>query len=156
MPDMNGLEATRQIKIEVPEVMVLILTMHEEEAFFFEALRAGASGYLLKGAHSEALLTALRVVREGGVYLTPDLAGELVQDYLIRNPEPSLDDLLTSREQDVLTLIAQGFTNTEIAEQLTLSINTIKTHRSRIYNKLDLHDRASLVGYALKRGLLHS
>jgi two-component system response regulator NreC len=156
MPDMNGLEATRQIKIEVPEVMVLILTMHEEEAFFFEALRAGASGYLLKGAHSEELLTALRVVREGGVYLTPDLAGELVQDYLIRNPEPSLDDLLTSREQDVLTLIAQGFTNTEIAEQLTLSINTIKTHRSRIYNKLDLHDRASLVGYALKRGLLHS
>jgi DNA-binding NarL/FixJ family response regulator len=156
MPDMNGLDATRHIKEELPDVEVLILTMHSEDAFFFEALRAGAAGYVLKGAHSEELLHAIRVIRQGGVHLSPSLAGELVRDYLIRHPEPSLDDLLTSREQQVLTLIAKGFSNSEIAEKLTLSINTIKTHRSRIYDKLDLHDRASLVGYALRRGLLHS
>lgn len=156
MPEMNGLEAARQIKEELPEVEVLILTMHEEEAFFFEALRAGAAGYVLKGAHSDELLTAIRVVRQGGVYLSPQLAGELVRDYLDHHPEPSVDDPLTPREREVLTLIAKGYSNSEIAKQLTLSINTIKTHRSNIYDKLDLHDRASLVGYALRRGLLHS
>lgn len=155
MPDMNGLEATRQIKQELPEVEVLVLTMHEEEAFFFEALRAGAAGYVLKGAHSDELLTAIRAVRGGGIHLSPNLAGELVRDFVERHPEPSMEDPLTPREREVLTLIAKGYSNSEIAEQLTLSINTIKTHRSRIYDKLDLHDRASLVGYAVRRGLLH-
>ncbi|MFQ5592588.1 MAG: response regulator [Anaerolineae bacterium] len=154
MPDMNGLEATRQILIEEPEVNVLILTMHDEEVFFFEALRAGAAGYVLKGARSDELLSAIRAVHDGGVYLPPVLAGRLVQDYLARESDPSPDDLLTPREQEVLTLIAQGLTNRDIAEVLTLSINTVKTHRLHIYQKLDLRDRAGLVDYALRRGLL--
>lgn len=154
MPDMNGLEAARQIKEELPDVEILILTMHDEEAFFFEALQAGASGYVLKGAHSDELLHAIRVIREGGVHISPDMAGELVRDYMERHPDPAVGDLLTPREREVLTLIAKGFTNSEIAEKLNLSINTIKTHRSNIYDKLDIHDRAALVDYALRRGLL--
>lgn len=155
MPDMNGLEATRQIAAEMPEVKILILTMHEEEAFFFEALRAGAAGYVLKGAGSEELLSAIRAVHEGGIYLSPQLAGELVRDYLERHARPPVDDPLTPREREILSLIAQGLTNRDIAERLTLSINTVKTHRLHIYRKLDLHDRAGLIDYALRRGLLH-
>lgn len=154
MPDMTGLEATRTIVDELPQVQVLILTMHEEDTFFFEALRAGASGYVLKGAPSAELLAAIRVVDAGGIYLSPKLAGSLVLDYLERHPGPSSDDLLTPREREVLALIARGRTNGEIAEHLTLSINTVKTHRLHIYQKLDLHDRSALVEYALRRGLL--
>ncbi|HBY97428.1 MAG: response regulator transcription factor [Ardenticatenaceae bacterium] len=156
MPDMTGLEATRLITTDLPEVKVLILTMHEEEAFFFEALRAGAAGYILKGVQSEELFNAIRAVDEGGVYLPAKLAGTLVQDYLERHPQPPLDDPLTSREREIVTLIAQGLTNREIAERLTLSINTVKTHRLHIYQKLDLRDRAGLIDYALRRGLLLS
>lgn len=154
MPDMTGLEAARHIATELPQVRILILTMHEEEAFFFEALQAGAAGYLLKGAPSEELLRALRAVHEGGVYLSPKLAGELVRTYLDHQPQPPLDGPLTPREREILALIAQGLTNHDIAEQLTLSINTVKTHRLHIYRKLDLHDRAGLVDYALRHGFL--
>jgi len=154
MGDMTGLEATRQFARELPEVNVVILTMHEEEAFFFEALQLGASGYILKGARSEELLTAIRAVYGGGVYLPPKLAGRLVRDYLDDHLPPALDGTLTSREREVLTLIAQGLTNGDIAKQLTLSLNTVKTHRLRIYQKLNLRDRASVVNYALGRGLL--
>jgi DNA-binding NarL/FixJ family response regulator len=154
MPDMSGLEATRRIAAILPETKILILTMHEEEAFFFEALSAGASGYLLKGAPSDELLNALRAVYEGGVYLSPQLAGNLVRDYLQHHPQPDLEDSLTPRELEVLTLIAQGLSSRNIADRLTLSINTVKTHRLHIYQKLDLRDRASLIDYALRRGLL--
>jgi len=155
MPDMNGLEATRQLMAAQSMVKVLILTMHEEEAFFFEALRAGAAGYVLKGADSEELLSAIRAVHEGGVYLPPKLAGGLVRDHLERHPQPPLDDPLTPREREILTLITQGLTNRDIAQQLTLSLNTVKTHRLHILQKLNLHDRAELIDYALRRGLLH-
>jgi DNA-binding NarL/FixJ family response regulator len=154
MPDMSGLEATRRIVTILPETKILVLTMHEEEAFFFEALHAGASGYLLKGVPSDELLNALRAVYEGGVYLSPQLAGNLVQDYLQHNIPPQLDDTLTPREREILTLIAQGLSNRDIANRLTLSINTVKTHRLHIYQKLDLRDRAGLIDYALRRGLL--
>lgn len=153
MPDMTGLEVAGQIGATAPEVRILILTMHEEEAFFFEALRAGAAGYILKGVHSEELLGAIRVVHEGGVYLPPKLAGRLVQDYLERHPQPLLDDALTAREREVLGLITHGLSNSEIAQQLTLSINTVKTHRLHIYQKLNLRDRAGLIEYAWQRGL---
>lgn len=155
MPDMNGLDATRQIVADQAAVKVLILTMHEEEAFFFEALRAGAAGYVLKGADGEELLGALRAVHEGGVYLPPKLAGGLVRDHLEHHPQPSPDDPLTPREREILTLIAQGLTNRDIARQLSLSLNTVKTHRLHILQKLSLHDRAGLIDYALCRGLLH-
>lgn len=155
MPELSGLDAARQIAAELDDTKSLILTMHDEEAFFFEALQAGAAGYVLKGVPSEELLTAIRAVHAGGVYLPPALAGHLVQEYLERQPEPPEDDPLTSREHEVLTLIAQGLTNSEIAEQLTLSVNTVKTHRRHIYQKLDIHSRAALIAYALRRGLLH-
>jgi two-component system, NarL family, response regulator NreC len=153
MPDMTGLEAAGEIRAASPEVRILILTMHQEEAFFFEALRAGAAGYVLKGAHAEDLLGAIRAVHEGGVYVPPELAGRLVQDYLERHP-PLVDDALTAREWEILTLVAQGLSNSEIAQQLTLSVNTVKTHRLHIYQKLDLHDQAGLIDYAWRRGLL--
>ncbi len=155
MPDMNGLDATREIVADQAAVKVLILTMHEEEAFFFEAIRAGAAGYVLKGADSEELLSAIRAVHEGGVYLPPKLAGGLVRDHLEHHPQPPLDDPLTPREREILTLITQGLTNRDIAQQLTLSLNTVKTHRLHILQKLNLHDRAELIDYALRRGLLH-
>jgi two-component system, NarL family, response regulator NreC len=156
MGDMTGLQTTSRCKAEVPEIDVVILTMHEEEAFFFEALRAGASGYVLKGAPSEELLGAIRAVQNGGVYLPPKLAGGLVQDYLSNHPNFPADSPLTPRESEILSLIAQGLTNRDIAERLTLSMNTIKSHRLRIYRKLELRDRADLVNYALRRGLLNA
>ncbi len=155
MPDMNGLEATRHITTYYPEVRVLILTIHEEETFFFEALRAGASGYVLKGASSEELLMAIRAVHEGGVYLPPMLARHLAREYIRHHPPADEQDPLTPREREILTLIAQGYTNQEIAAKLHLSLNTVKTHRRHIYEKLNLHSRAALIEYALRRGLLH-
>lgn len=155
LPDLNGLEVTRRIVRAWPRVRVLILTMHEEEAFFFEALRAGAAGYVLKGADSEELLYAIHAVHEGGVYLPPKLAASLVQDYLSRQFQPFQEEIpLTPQEQTILRLIAQGLTNRQIAERLSISLNTVKTHRQHLYEKLGLHRRSDLVAYALRRGLI--
>lgn len=155
MPGLTGLEAMAQISRQVSQVKIIVLTMHEEEAFFFEALRLGAAGYLLKGASKEELLFAIRSVHHRGIYLSPRLAGLIVQDYLLHSPEPDGNDPLSPREREVMTLIAQGMTNTMIAKHLSLSQNTVKTHRMRIYQKLNLTDRASLVAYAVRKGLLH-
>ncbi|WP_376791259.1 response regulator [Thermoflexus sp.] len=155
LPDLSGLEVTRRIVQTWPGTRVLILTMHEEEAFFFEALRAGAAGYVLKGADSEELLYAIHAVYEGGVYLPPKLAASLVRDYLNQQFRPFLEEIpLTPREQTILRLIAQGLTNRQIAERLSLSLNTVKTHRQHLYEKLGLHRRSDLVAYALRRGLI--
>lgn len=157
MPHMTGLEAAVQIKAEHPQILVIILTMHEDKAFFFEALRAGAAGYIMKGAASAELLKAIRIVCQGDVYLPPDLTGLLVQNYLITHQTtPPADNLLTSRECEVLKLIAQGMTNRKIAQQLTISINTVKSHRRQIYQKLNLDDRADIVAYAINRGFLYA
>ena len=157
MPEMNGLEVTRQVASQFPDVKVLILTMHEEEAFFFEALRSGASGYVLKGASSDELLAAVLAVDEGGVYLPPKLAGMVLRDYIEAGQKGEAGpprEMLTPREEEVLRLIAQGLTNQEIAERLVLGLNTVKSHRLHVYQKLGLHSRAELVAYALQRGLL--
>lgn len=157
MPEMSGLEVTRLVTGRFPEVKVLILTMHEEEAFFFEALRSGASGYVLKGASSDELLAAVLAVHEGGVYLPPKLAGMVLRDYIEGGPKGEAGpprEPLTPREEEVLRLIAQGLTNQEIAERFVLVLNTVKTHRLHVYQKLGLHTRAELVAYALQRGLL--
>lgn len=157
MPEMSGLEVTRKVTDQLPDVKVLILTMHEEEAFFFEALRLGAAGYVLKGASSDELLTAIVAIHEGGVYLSPRLAGMVLHDYLEAGRQGKADpprEPLTAREEGVLRLVSQGMTNQEIADHLVLSLNTVKTHRLHVYQKLGLHTRAELVAYALQRGLL--
>jgi two-component system response regulator NreC len=156
MPEMSGLDVTRQLTEELPAVRILILTMHDEEAFFFEALQAGASGYVLKGAGRDEVLSAISVVTSGGVYIAPQLAKGLVREALRHEASGELaaSEPLTEREQGVLRLIAEGLTNKEIADRLILSVNTVKTHRLRLYQKLHLHTRAELVAFARRKGIL--
>lgn len=157
MPGMNGIDATRRIKIESPATAVVALTMYEDDQYFFEMLRAGASGYVPKRAAPDELVSAIRAVSRGEVFLYPSLAGRLVQDYLqrreVEEQEPPADDL-TPREQEVLTLIAQGLSNGEIADQLFISAKTVDRHRENIMRKLNLHNRVDLVKYALRKGLI--
>jgi two-component system response regulator NreC len=157
MPGMNGLEATAAIRQELPDVQVLVLTMHEDYEYFFEVLRAGASGYVLKGASSNDLVSAIRAVHQGGVYLHPAVAKNLVSDY-VKRMEPGEDraryDGLSDRERQVLKLVAEGKTSQQIAEELFLSVNTVQTHRSHIMEKLGLHNRTDLIRYALRKGLV--
>jgi two-component system response regulator NreC len=157
MPGMNGLEATAAIRHDLPDVQVLILTMHEDYEYFFEVLRAGASGYVLKGASSDDLVSAIRAVHQGGVYLHPAVAKNLVSDY-VKWMEPGEDraryDGLSDRERQVLKLVAEGKTSRQIAEELFLSVNTVQTHRAHIMEKLGLHNRTDLIRYALRKGLV--
>lgn len=160
MPDMNGIEATRRIKAERPEIAVLALTMHEDDQYFYEMLSAGASGYVPKRAAPNDLLSAIHAVRGGGMFLFPTLARTLVQDFLQRREHsPSaparegLDDL-TEREREVLALIAEGRSNQDIADALVISIKTVNRHRENIMAKLNLHTRVELVRYAIEKGLI--
>lgn len=158
MPDMNGIEATRRIKELAPNVAVLALTMHEDDQYFFEMLAAGASGYVPKRAAPNDLLSAIHAVKNGGVFLFPSVARVLVSDYLQR-AEQAGDagrpfDVLTDREHEVLSLIAQGLSNQEIADRLGISVKTVNRHRENIMAKLNLHGRVELVRYALEKGLL--
>lgn len=157
MPGMSGLDATREIRQRFPGVSVVIVTMHERDDYFFEALRAGASGYVLKGADIEELLSAVRAAYRGEVYLQPSASKALVRDYLARaakGEDRERYDGLTDREREVLRLVAQGMTTKEIAKELVLSPHTIQSHRDRIMSKLDLHTKAALVRYAVDRGLV--
>jgi len=158
MPDMNGIEATRKIKEQDPNVVVLALTMHEDDQYFFEMLAAGASGYVPKRAAPNDLLSAIHAVHGGGVFLFPSVARALVQDYVQRAARtgaarPSFD-VLTEREREVLALIAQGLSNQEIADQLVISAKTVNRHRENIMAKLNLHSRVELVRYAIEKGLI--
>jgi two-component system response regulator NreC len=157
MPDMNGIEATKQLKKVLPEVKVLILTMHEHEEYVFQALRAGASGYMLKEAADTDLISALRVIQSGQFYLSPAAQSVMVGDYLQRvrtGEEKDSYSNLTEREREILKLVAEGYTNNQIAERLVISPKTVDTHRTHIMDKLNLHSRAELVKYAMRRGLL--
>jgi two-component system response regulator NreC len=159
MPDMNGIEATRHIKELCPDVAVLALTMHEDDQYFFEMLAAGASGYVPKRAAPDDLIAAIRAVSNGGVFLFPSLARALVSDYLQRTEQGGGSpthpfDALTDREREVLTLIAQGHSNQQIADQLVISIKTVNRHRENIMAKLNLHSRVELVHYAIEKGLI--
>jgi two-component system response regulator NreC len=157
MPVMTGLQATEAIKRELPQIQVVVVTMHEDYQYFFEVLRAGASGYVLKGASSADLLAAVRAAHEGGVYLHPNVAKNLVADY-VKRMEPGEEkahyDGLSERERQVLTLVAEGRTSQQIADQLYLSINTVQTHRAHIMEKLKLQNRAELIRYALRKGFI--
>lgn len=155
MPKKSGLEVTQHLQNSLPETRVLILTMHEGDEFFFRTLQAGASGYVLKGASPDELLGAIRAVHQGGVYLYPTMATKLMNDYLSRpaSEQATYDDL-TPREREILTLIAEGLTSREIAEELTISVNTVQTHRQNIMEKLDLHNKSELIKYAIRKGLI--
>jgi two-component system response regulator NreC len=157
LPDMSGIEATRNIKKIAPETAVVALTIHEDEEYFFKMLEAGASGYVPKRAAPEELITAIRVAARGEVYLYPSLAKFLVQDYLSgTQPSRSASQLdgLTERELEVLTMLADGATNAEIADRLSISPKTVARHRENIMNKLNLHSRSELVKYAIRKGFI--
>ena len=157
LPDLSGIEATREIKKLWPEIAVVALTIHEDEEYFFKMLDAGASGYVPKRAAPEELLKAIKVANSGDVYLYPSLAKLLVKDYLFdqesREKENSIDDL-TPRQKEVLTLLGEGGSNLEIAEQLNISPNTVARHRENIMQKLNLHSRTELVKYAIRKGYI--
>jgi two-component system response regulator NreC len=156
MSRMSGIEATRRIKEIHPNTAVLALTMHEDEQYFFEMLQAGASGYVPKRAAPDDLTSAIRVVSQGNVFLYPTLAKLLVKDFVQRAESdlPSIADELTPREREVLTYIAEGYTNREIAEELVISVKTVDRHRENIMGKLNLHNRVELVKYAIEKGLI--
>lgn len=157
MPDGGGLEATGTIKRECPSIQVLVLTMHDNQEYFFRVLQAGASGYVVKGASKGDLLAAVRAVAAGGVYLYPTLAKSLVGDYLRRASQGETEEAsakLTEREREVMQLLAEGMTGREIAEQLVLSPATVERHRANLMGKLGLHSRAELIRYAVRRGLI--
>jgi two-component system response regulator NreC len=157
LPGVSGLELTVRVKRIVPDIRVLVLTMYEREDYLFEALQAGASGYVLKGADIQDLLTAVRTVARGETYVYQSLTGKLVADYLSRI-EDGADrkdyDGLSKREREVLALIAEGLTTTQIAERLYLSPHTVQTHRDHVMTKLDLHSRVALTKYAIRKGLI--
>ncbi|MBF8265495.1 MAG: response regulator transcription factor [Dehalococcoidia bacterium] len=157
MPRLNGLEAMRQIKRNDPDARVLVLTMHENDTYFFQVLDAGASGYFIKGGSSAELISALRTVWHGDVFLYPSMAKKLLGDYLKRARMGSDKESykgLTEREQEILKLIAEGRTNQEIADTLVLSTSTVQTHRAHIMAKLGLHTRTDLVKFAIHRGII--
>ncbi len=159
MPQMSGIEATPQIRRLCPNTRVLILTMHEEESYVFQLLRAGASGYVLKRAAATDLVEAVRSASRGEAFLYPSVARNVVKDYLNRLQSGEGRDRydgLTEREREILVLVADGLTNAQIAERLRISVKTIQTHRAHIMEKLDLHDRSLLVRYAVRKGLIEA
>jgi two-component system response regulator NreC len=156
LPDKSGIDATREIKKRLPEVSIVALTIHEDEEYFFKMLEAGASGYVPKRAAPEELLTAIRAAATGQVYLYPSLAKLLVRDFLSGgrpSDEPVTSDL-TDREQEVLTYLAEGANNEEIAAALVIAPKTVARHRENIMRKLNLHSRAELVRYAIRKGII--
>jgi DNA-binding NarL/FixJ family response regulator len=150
MPRMTGLQATHEIRKQVPEVQVLILSMHEDERYLFEALRAGAAGYVLKRAADKDLLEAVRAAARGEPFLTASAQQSLIRDFLTRGEQPEL----TPREQEIVKLIAEAHTNREIAEILHLSEKTVESHRANVLQKLGMRDRVELVRYAIRHGLV--
>lgn len=157
LPDKTGIEATREIKKKFPDVNIVALTIHEDEEYFFQMLDAGASGYVPKRAAPEELITAINAAAIGEVYLYPSLAKLLVRDFF--NSERTADekvnlDGLTDREREVLTHLAEGASNTEIATVLVISPKTVERHRENIMRKLNLHSRSELVRYAIRKGII--
>jgi len=156
MPLLNGILATEQIRRETRCTQVLILTQHENEEHIRRSLAAGASGYLLKDVDSDELISAIRAVHQGESILSPAITRLVIEDYLrwgdIRPEETS--NSLTPRESEILQLIAEGNTNKQIAEILCISIKTVQAHRSNLMNKLDLHDRAELIKYAIQKKII--
>ena len=157
LPDISGIEAARTIKERMPTAAVVALTIHEDEEYFFKMLEAGASGYVPKRAAPEELVTAIEAAAAGEVYLYPSMAKLLVKDYLGQDQAQKLTralDGLSAREQEVLAPLVEGASNAEIADRLGISPKTVARHRENIMHKLNLHSRAELVKYAIRKGLI--
>lgn len=152
MPGLTGLQATREIKAQTPDVQVLILSMHDDERYLFEALRAGASGYVLKSQADSDLLDAIRSVQRGEPFLSPGAQQALIRDLLERGAPAESD--LTPREEEIVKLVAEANTTREIAELLHLSEKTVENHRANAMKKLGMRDRVELVRYAIRQGLI--
>ena len=155
MPRMTGIQAAREIARRRPDVRTLILSMHDNEQYFFEALKAGASGYVLKSAADRDLVEACRATMRGEPFLYPDAVAALIRNHLERAAEGSAAaDILTPRELEILKLIAEAHTSKQIAEMLVISVKTVERHRANILEKLGMRDRVELTRYAIKRGLV--
>ncbi len=155
MPGLNGVEATRRIRTHHPEIKVLVLTTYDDDEWVFDAIRAGASGYLLKDTPREAVVDAIRGTIEGKSFVDPAVTGKLFSQLASKQEQPAslILDKLTGRESDVLRLIARGMSNTEIAEELHLSEGTVRNHVSAIFSKLDVSDRTQAAIMAIQHGL---
>jgi two-component system response regulator NreC len=155
MPDLDGIAVTRQLKPQYPDLRILILTVHEDEAMLREAIRAGASGYIVKHAAEAELIAAINTIRRGDLYVDPAMLRVLlVESPRPRTEQPASPDPLTPRETDVLKLIVQGYTNRQVGEELGISVRTVEGHRANLLEKLGLRTRVELVRYARERGLI--
>jgi two-component system response regulator NreC len=154
MPLMNGLVAARELKRVCPKTKTIVLTRHDEDQYVIEALRAGIRGYVLKNQAATDLVLAIQQVSRGQVYLSPGISSVVVDAYLSKSSLP--DDPLSAREHEVLQLIAEGKSTKDVAAILGISVKTAESHRSRLMQKLDIHETASLVRYAVRRGLVQA
>jgi len=155
MPDLDGISVTRKIKPRFPDLKILILTLHEDEALLKEAIKAGAAGYILKRAAESELISAIRVILRGDLYVDPSMLRGLIQESPHSQIKPeNQSEPLTRRETEVLRLIVEGYTNRQIGQELKISIRTVEGHRANISDKLGLHSRVELVRYARQNGLI--
>ena len=152
MPGLNGVDACRELLREVPEMRIIVLTVHGEDAYVIEALRSGARGYVLKTQAGSDLVRAIGEVTQGRIYRSPSVSSAVVQAFLSGSTRPA--DPLTPREREVLQLVAEGRSTKEVAGILGVSVKTAETHRTRLMTKLDIHHTAGLVHYAIRRGLI--
>jgi two-component system response regulator NreC len=156
MPGMNGLEIIRQLTRDVPQTRIVVLSMHANEAYVVEALRHGASAYVLKGCEAQELVRAIRDVSDGKRYLSPPLSDRGIEAYLQKTSGAAPDpyETLSTRERQILHLVAEGLTNRDIAARLFINVRTVESHRASLMHKLDLHKPTDLVRYALRRGIV--
>lgn len=155
MPDLDGISVTRKLKPDFPELHILILTLHEDEALVKEAIKAGASGYILKRAAETELISAIQVILRGDMYIDPAMLRALFTEPPPDSAQQILPaEILTPRETEILKLIVEGYTNRQISEQLTISVRTVEGHRGNISDKLGLHSRLELVRYARQHGII--
>ena len=157
MPNLNGIEAARQIAAKLPAIAVVILSMHSDESYVLRALKAGARAYLLKDSAESDLIGAIKAVTEGKAFFSPAISKMLVDDYVRRLQQRGVDDsyeLLTTREREILQLVAEGKSNKDVANLLSLSLYTVETHRGNIMQKLNLHSVPELILYAVRKGVI--
>lgn len=157
MPNLNGIEATRQIVQKLPRTRVVVLSMHSDESYVLKALKSGARGYLLKDSAESDILNSIRAVNDGKAYFSPEISRMLVEDYMRQMQQRGVEDsyeLLTAREREILQMLAEGRSNKEISSALNLSPYTVETHRGNILQKLNLHSLPELILYAVRKGVI--